>query len=214
MTKTLSRSSTAFSSQTATNWISDSSTLDNTMPLCSSSWHTAINDYRRLAYLKKGRLANSMTFCAQHRQLTPARDCLPSSPLGGAIGVSVPGQAGSGTASSLQLSPCWSLHYSNSPNHPFPHPLWKHTHGHLPTHLPPVTELTRENIQDIEDYPTSTPPSIPFLSSIGHGQLHVLSLSLHGLCCQVIRVLTDSRVQTNHGEAEHCTTELQLTSRL
>src|SRR4029434_3638363 len=36
----------------------------------------------------------------------PTTDCLPSSPQGGATGPSVPGPAGSGTASSLRLSPC------------------------------------------------------------------------------------------------------------
>src|SRR4029434_566722 len=45
----------------------------------------------------------------------PTTDCLPSSPQGGATGSSVPGPAGSGTASSLRLSPCCTLHHGDSP---------------------------------------------------------------------------------------------------
>src|SRR4029434_6870443 len=43
----------------------------------------------------------------------PTTDCLPSSPQAGATGPSVPGPAGSRTASSLRLSPCSHLHHAH-----------------------------------------------------------------------------------------------------
>lgn len=53
----------------------------------------------------------------QHRQtpLTPAKDCLPSYPLGDTTGISVLGlPAGSGTWSSPRVSPFWTLHRGDS----------------------------------------------------------------------------------------------------
>src|SRR4029434_4544938 len=73
----------------------------------------------------------------------PTTDCLPSSPQGGATGPSVPGPAGSGTASSLQLSPCCTLHHGDSsplatPSHSLlDSPLYP---GLTATDLPPATE--------------------------------------------------------------------------
>ena len=90
------------------------------------------------------RLSRARDVCGGHAAskrtaLTPATDCLPSSPLGGATGCSVPRPAGSGTASSLRLSLYWTL--PPTPTHISPSdctfPL---NPGLTATHPPPATE--------------------------------------------------------------------------
>ena len=70
---------------------------------------------------------------------TPATDF---STLGGATGSSVPGPAGSGTASSLRLSPCWTLHHGDSHTHTPPPVtvLPPSTLAWTATHPPPANE--------------------------------------------------------------------------
>ena len=97
-------------------------TIESILTNCISVWYgsCSVADRKTLQRVVKtaqlvphsppSRLSSAKDVCgkraARRTAPIPTTDCLPSSPQGGATGSSVPGPAGSGTASSLRLSPC------------------------------------------------------------------------------------------------------------
>src|SRR4029434_10602553 len=97
-------------------------TIESILTNCISVWFgsCSVADRKTLQRVVKTVLSRARDVCgrrAASRRTAPipTTDCLPSSPQGGATGPSVPGPAGSGTASSLRLSPCCTLHHGDSP---------------------------------------------------------------------------------------------------